>query len=107
MTRNIKVTEGLMNGTQGTIVAFTYERGNSPNHEVLERRMPACIVIEVPGSTGPAFFDEPHQRCWIPIFPDRRLDEQNVVARTQFALVLGWAMTPWKAQGMILRSIEV
>jgi len=35
------------------------------------------------------------------------LEDDNTVTRTQYALVLAWALTPWKAQGMSLKKVEV
>ena len=64
------------------------------------------IIIDCPKYTGPAFFDDPEQRTWIPLQPHRVQDtRQSRIARYQFPFVLGWALTPWKAQGMTLDKV--
>ena len=64
--------------------------------------------MDVPEYTGPTFFSAPEQRTWVPVFPRTISDADNrAITRTQFPLVLGWALTPWKAQGMTLAKVIV
>ena len=72
-------------------------------------RLPAFMNVALqPKYKGPAFFSDPVRRTWIPIFPKTVRDPQDRnVTRTQFPLVLGWALTPWKAQGMTLNKVVV
>ena len=92
---NIDVENGLMNGTQGTLKAIVFAPGTHPNHDNVALRMPACFLLEVPEFTGAPFFPEKERRKWVPIFPRPREDESNRgVSRTQFHIVLGWALTP-------------
>ena len=64
--------------------------------------------MDVPKYTGPPFFEDPEKRTWIPILPRTVADAENKnVTRTQFPFVLGWALTPWKAQGMTLDKVVV
>ena len=61
-----------------------------------------------PSIPVPPFFPEPERKTWIPIFPRTVADEDDkTITRTQFPLVLGWALTPWKAQGITLYKVIV
>ena len=106
--QNLNPDVGLMNGTQATVKHAIYLTGTHPNHDDPAQRMPACILLDVPKYTGPAFFSDPNRRTWVPLFPRTVLDFGNrSISRTQFPLVLGWARTPWKAQGMTLDKVIV
>ena len=70
--------------------------------------MPTCVLVDCPEYKGPPFFADPERATWVAVFPRTRHDDSNRdVSRTQFPLVLGWAVTPWKAQGMTLSSAIV
>ena len=104
LTQNINPEVGLMNGTQAVVKQIVYAPGTHPNHENPACRLPACILVDVPKYTGPIFFEDAAKRTWVPIFPRTISDADNrTITRTQFPVVLGWALTPWKAQGMTLR----
>ena len=61
-----------------------------------------------PNTLALLFYDDPERRTWVPIQPRTSRSEDNKdVERTQFPLVLGWALTPWKAQGMTLDKAVV
>ena len=108
LIQNLNPDVGLMNGTQATVKHAIYLTGTHPNHDDPAQRMPACILLDVPKYTGPAFFSDPNRRTWVPLFPRTVLDADNrSISRTQCPLVLGWALTPWKAQGMTLDKVIV
>ena len=108
MTANLHVESGLMNGTQCTLKEHIWGNGHWPNHPDADKRMPTCLLVEAPDYIGPSFFPEDEtRRKWIPLFPITRTDTDTGISRTQFPVILGWAITPWKAQGMTLRRVKV
>ena len=109
LTHNLCVQHGLMNGTQGVVRQIVYPAGTQgPNDTDPTRRMPQAIVVEFPQYVGPVFYSDPQRRTWVPILPrSRHADGDENVTRIQFPLVLGWALTPWKAQGMTLDKAVV
>ena len=108
LTQNLNPECGLMNGSQVIVKRTIFAPGTNPNHDDPRYRMPACLLLDVPKYTGPAFFTDPDRRTWVPLFPRTVTDGENhSISRTQFPLVLGWALTPWKAQGMTLDKVIV
>jgi hypothetical protein len=55
------------------------------------------------------FPDHPERAKWVPIFHRESWasGEEDTVSRTQFPLVLAYALTHWKAQGMTLGKVRV
>ena len=108
LLHNLHVAHGLMNGTQGVVKKIIYPKDGNPNHEIAALRMPDCILVDFPQYEGPAFFQEPTKRTWVPLFPRSISDSSSKdVTRRQFPIVLGWALTPWKAQGLTLSKSVV
>ena len=111
LTHNLAVEQGLMNGTQGVIKEIVFGPGDHPNHDDPAHRMPQSIIIEFPQYVGPPFFDttlHPEKKTWVPLLRrTQQSDSDRGISRTQFPLVLGWALTPWKAQGMTLQKAIV
>ena len=73
------------------------------------QRMPIMIIVDCPNYVGPCFYsadelkEHPERRTWIPFRPrPLRAETDKARVRIQFPFVLGWALTPWKAQGMTL-----
>ena len=98
LIHNLAVEHGLMNGTQGIVKQIVFAHGCHPNHEDATKRMPNAVVIDFPKYAGPAFYNDPERRTWVPIEPRQISDgDKRDVLRTQFPLILGWAMTPRKA----------
>ena len=97
-----------MNGTQGVVKKIVYSHRAGPLAEDPLQRMPNHLVVDFPQYVGPAYYDEPDRRTWVPIEPKEIQKEDNAtIVRRQFPLVLGWALTPWKAQGMTLDKAVV
>ena len=105
---NLAVEQGLMNGTIGDIVAIVFADGCHPNHENPSMRLPEMVVVDFPEYAGPAFYDQASRRTWVPIRVQTRTAEgASGASRSQFPLILGWALTVWKAQGLTLRRAIV
>ena len=103
LIHNLAVKHGLMNGSFGKVKHIQFSPGDRPDHADFRRRMPAVLVVDFPGYKGPAFYDDPARRTWVPVMPaTSHCDTNATITRTQFPLTLGWALTPWKAQGMTL-----
>ena len=97
-----------MNGTQGTVKRIVFNDENHPNHEDPNHRHPDVIVVDFPNYAGPRFYEDPERATWVPIrMVVRNAEDDSGVTREQFPLILGWAMTPWKAQGMTLERVIV
>ena len=111
LTENMWVQAGLMNGTRGVIKAIIYRHGGRPDHTDPNARVPSMLLVECPGFVGDSFFDlkqYPERAKWVPIFPRAVPAETEMqVTRTQLSVVLAWALTPWKAQGMSLEKVVV
>ena len=108
ITQNLHVEYGLSNGAQGTVQGIVFAPGCHPQHHDPAQRLPRCILVNCPKYKGPTFFDEPSRRTWVPIFPRTLYSPVDKdVSRAQFPLVLGWALTPWKAQSLTLDKAVV
>ena len=100
---NLAVDSGLMNGSQGTIVAIIFAQGHHPNHDDPSKRMPSVIIVDFPQYIGPSFFADDTKAKWVPIRAvTRNATDDSDMSRRQFPLILAFALTPWKAQGMPL-----
>jgi len=108
LTSNLWVEAGLVNGAMGTVRGFVWDKQDSS--------MPLFVVVEfdevkLKGADGEqrSFFPgEPDKKNWVPLSWEQatsNFDEKLV--RKQFPLVLAWAITHWKAQGMTLPRARV
>ena len=96
---NVSLDTGLVNGSTGTILDFIYAPG------VVSPSPPTHIVIDFPDYRGPAFYDDPARRTWVPLAPQMfEWDDSknNSHYRTQYPIALAYALTVWKSQGMTI-----
>ena len=108
LIHNLAVEHGLMNGTQGIVQQVVFRTNHHPKHDRLDCRAPEAVVVDFPQYAGPSFYAEAERATWVPILRREVADGANhTVQRCQFPLILGWAMTPWKAQGMTLEKAIV
>ena len=86
---------GLANGSRGTLVGVVYGKGGVGS-------FPEAIVVEIPEYCGPAFY--PGEPKWVPLLPMTSHKEGTRLARTQFPVVAGFALTVNKAQGLTIKE---
>ena len=97
LTRNVWQSRGLYNGSWGTVCGLLYRE------HVRQPAQPYCVLVEFDDYRGPSAADEP---CIVPIVPDVvAFDPRSgkTGSRQQFPLVLGWAITIHKSQGLTLK----
>ena len=86
---------GLANGSRGTLVGVVYGQGGVGS-------FPEAVVVEIPEYCGPAFY--PGEPKWVPLLPMTSHKEGTRLARTQFPIVAGFALTVNKAQGLTIKE---
>ena len=101
ITKNLWVQAGIVNGAVGTL------RGIVPGTRNQSHELPACLLIELDQYSGPPFIRS-HSRI-IPILPFRVQFEHSghPCIRVQFPIVLAWALTIHKSQGLTLAKAVV
>ena len=127
LTRNMWIGAGLVNGSMGTVVNFVWEPGGDPASSDPRLRAPLCIIVEfddvqldetaVDGDGKPyvvnrrRYFEDvdgEDRSRWVPIFhAEGESKTDKNVSWMQLPLVLAWALTHWKAQGMTLRRVRI
>ena len=113
--QNLWPEAGLMNGAMGWLRGFVWPQGGDPSSTRLDLSVPLCLVVEfddvrvtAQGEEHPFFPGEPDKANWVPIFREKLSSTmEEKVTREQFPLVLSWAITHWKAQGMTLPRARV
>ncbi|SMY29094.1 unnamed protein product [Zymoseptoria tritici ST99CH_1A5] len=109
LTENIWTEAGLVNGSRGSIYDITWDPETTNPRETL----PLCLVVYFPGYEGPAIPGLPPKV--VPIYTSRRTlatESENYSAtrehwREQFPIVLAYAITVHKSQGMTLDAVVI
>ena len=92
----------------GIVKKIIYSVGRGPLSPLPSDCIPDVIVVDCPQYAGLSFFAENELRTWVPLQPRCvPADFDASLTRTQYPLTLGWALTPWKAQGMTLDRVVV
>jgi len=101
LIRNIAVLYGLYNGAVGTI----FDIIDHPNGRI--NSLPRIVLVQMDeGYDGPSVLHHLGKRL-VPFVPMRMTGRRGRSARTQVPLVLDWARTIHKAQGLTLERAVV
>ena len=92
---NLWVSQGLVNGTIGTIIAILY-RGNAGPPS-----LPEGVVVYVPLYNGPGYNGVAHHILVTPVDFTAILHFESIT-RTQLPMCLAWGITIHKSQGMTI-----
>ena len=105
-----------MNGARGVVKGFMWREGGDPGSNNPQLRLPEVIFVDfedirmkdAAGNALSFFPGDPVRRRWVPIFPHEcGSSSEQGVKRKQYPLMLAWALTVYKAQGMNLRRVLV
>ncbi|KAJ5894968.1 hypothetical protein N7495_006659 [Penicillium taxi] len=104
LTENLWTAFRLVNGAFGTITEIVWPARTTDPRST----QPLALMVHFDSYTRPAFFTDTDRRKIVPILPSRREFTLNSIAcsRTQFSVVLAYAITVHKAQGItVLRAV--
>ncbi|KJZ70277.1 hypothetical protein HIM_10321 [Hirsutella minnesotensis 3608] len=97
LTTNLWQPAGLVNGAQGTVYDVAWNAGATPREDP-----PAVIMVDFDNYDGPSFLTTNEGRKVVPILPVTRdfLVGKETCARTQFPLIVSFAITVHKCQSL-------
>ncbi|KJZ69214.1 hypothetical protein HIM_11393 [Hirsutella minnesotensis 3608] len=97
LTTNLWQPAGLVNGAQGTVYDIAWNAGATPREDP-----PAAIMVDFDNYDGPSFLTTNEGRKIVPILPVTRdfLLRNETCARTQFPLIVSFAITVHKCQSL-------
>jgi ATP-dependent DNA helicase PIF1 len=98
---NVSLPLGLVNGSSGIVIDFVYKNDERPPD------LPSYIIVDFKDYIGRPFFEGVERQKWVPLKPE--IVEWTSAGkskhyRQQFPIILSWALTTWKAQGMTCRG---
>ncbi len=125
--RNISTRHRIVNGSRGICREIWYPEGQRPGNMTSPTIQTASsmygdvclpiVICEIPSYTGPSFFNSliqgkkvpiPGREKWVPIVPyESPVDKVIGGKRIQLPLLLAYALTVWKCQGMSLESAVI
>ena len=93
---------GLVNGATGTIEDVVWKEGTDVKKDLLQ-----ALLVAVNRYNGPALFTSSNSKKVVPIFPTFCEWEgfKGTYLRHQFLIVLAFALTIHKSQGLILDRV--
>ena len=98
LTRNLWQEAGLVNGAIGFIHAIIFKEGADTSGVCL----PDMLLVKFPKYSGPSYL--PEEEKIVPIYPIQATwytRDKDLMTRSQFPLIPGYAITVHKAQGKI------
>jgi ATP-dependent DNA helicase PIF1 len=100
LTTNLWKEAGLTNGAQGTVVAIIYEPDTHPPS------LPDVVLVKVEQYIGPSYLEDNPKV--VPIMPKcyEWFQDKKLCSRTALPLVLSWAISIHKSQGMTLNKVS-
>ena len=104
ITSNLLTNFGLVNGAMGVLHGIVWQPGNDPYTTL------PCILLFIPDhypEDGPCLFRDNDNRPVVPILPITRTWEKGSRkhSRTMFPVVLAYAISIHKSQGLTLKRI--
>src|SRR5579859_8033748 len=102
LTKNVWQRRGLYNGALGTVHGLVFREGVKPPS------LPICVLVEFDEYNGLSII--PHIGNVVPIVPEVvHFDPRSgkTGSREQLPLMLGWALTIHKSQGLTLTRAVV
>ena len=103
LTQNLWIEKGLVNGSTGSIENVVWSTGAD-----VKRDLPLALLVAVDRYSGPGLFTRADGKVVIPIFPATREWEgsRGNCSRRQFPVVLAFAITIHKSQGLTVLDIS-
>ena len=93
---------GLMNGARGTVVGVRHSPGSAPPD------LPDYVVVYFPDYKGDPIFPGVGREKWPPVpLVEARGKGRKELARTAVPLILCWATSIVKSQGLTLREVHI